>query len=443
MPAQARIQANVAECHAQGLGSRFCGNDVGWSEIPATGMTRCRLCGAALRHSLVDLGTTPLANALVTPEQAAYGPDPCWPLHVRVCAACLLAQVDTIVPPDTIFSDSYPYFSSVSAGWVAHARAFASQMCARFGFGAHSLVLEIASNDGYLLQHFAARGVPVRGIEPAAGVAAAAMARGIPTETAFFSEAFARRLALRADLVVANNVLAHVPDLAGFVAGIAHVLAPDGIASFEFPHLLRLIEGVQFDTIYHEHYSYLSLRVVEHVLTAAGLRAFDALELPTHGGSLRVLACRRGAPHAAQPGLAAVRAQERAAQLDSLAGYGGFAARVTAVQRGLAGFLAAARAAGRRVAAYGAAAKGCTLLNTSGVTARDIACVADRSPAKQGKLLPGCRIPIVAPAALLDAPPDDLLILPWNIADEIAREMAALRDAGTRLRIAVPALREV
>ena len=403
-------------------------------------LARCRLCGTELRHSLIDLGATPLANALVTPERAAQGPDPVWDLHVRVCACCKLAQVETVVPPGAIFAD-YPYFSSVSSSWVAHARRCAEAMIARFALGGRSLVLEIASNDGYLLQHFAARGIQVLGIEAAANVAAVANARGIPTETAFFDHALARRLAVRADLLVANNVLAHVPDLAGFVAGVARALAPQGVALFEFPHLLRLIESVQFDTIYHEHYSYLSLLVVERALAQAGLRAFDVIELPTHGGSLRVLACHDGAAHGAQPGLAAVRAQERDAGLHRLAGYGGFAARVAAVQRGLREFLAACRRDGRRVAAYGAAAKGCTLLNTSRVGAPDIAFVADRAPSKQGRLLPGCRVPIVAPEALQASPPDDLLILPWNIADEIAEELAALRRAGTRFWVAVPALR--
>ncbi len=325
-----------------------------------------------LARSLVDLGATPLANALLTPAQAAAGADRAWPLHVRVCERCLLVQVDTVVPPAEIFSD-YPYFSSVASSWVAHAARFCDEACARFGLDARSRVVEIASNDGYLLQHFVARGVPVLGIEPAANVAAVARARGIATEIGFFGEAFAADLAargVRADLVCANNVLAHVPDIAGFARGIARVLAADGVVSLEFPHLLRLIEGVQFDTIYHEHYAYLSLLVVERVLAQAGLRAFDVVTLPTHGGSLRVFACHAGAAFAALPGLAALRAEEAAAGLDRPDGYAGFAPLVAAVQRGLRAFLVGARAAGRRVAAYGAAAKGCTLLNTSGVTAR-------------------------------------------------------------------------
>jgi SAM-dependent methyltransferase len=398
-----------------------------------------------LTTTLVDLGATPLANAFVTPEQAAAHLDRAWPLHVRVCDACLLAQVDTVVPADSIFSD-YPYLSSFSSGWVAHARRFAEATIPRFGLGAGSLVMEVASNDGYLLRHFVAHGIPVLGIEPAANVAAVARAAGVATRVAFFGAETARILVgegVCADLIVANNVLAHVPDIAGFMAGLSTVLAPQGVATFEFPHVLRLLEGVQFDTIYHEHYSYLSLLVVERVLAGAGLRAFDVVALPTHGGSLRVYACHAAARHAGQPSVARVRAEERAAHLDRPDGYRGFAVRVAAVQREFRTFLAAGRAAGRRVAAYGAAAKGNTLLNTCGVGVADIACVADRNPAKQGRLLPGSHIPVVAPHALLRAAPDDVVILPWNIAEEIAGELAPLRKSGTRFWVAVPDLAQV
>ena len=406
---------------------------------------RCRLCAAALTRTLVDLGATPLANAFVTPAQAAAGLDRPWPLHVRVCDACLLVQADAAVPPEAIFAD-YAYFSSVSSGWVDHARRYARDMIARFALGPESLVLEVASNDGYLLQHFAASGVPVLGIEPAANVASVAQARGIATEVMFFGRQTARALAgrgVRADLIAANNVLAHVPDLAGFAAGIAAVLAPQGVATFEFPHLLRLLDGVQFDTIYHEHFSYLSLLVVERVLGAAGLRAFDVAELPTHGGSLRVFACHADAAHGAQAGLAAARALEQAAGLHRPDCYDAFAPKVAAVRRGFRAFLDRERAAGRRVAAYGAAAKGCTLLNTCGVGPSDILLVADRSGAKQGRLLPGSHIRVVAPDDLMQARPDDVVILPWNLADEIAGELAGLRAAGTRLWVAVPEMRGV
>ncbi len=403
---------------------------------------RCRLCRAALPTTLIDLGDMPLANALPTPAQAARGADPVYPLHVRLCHDCGLAQADDAVPPAEIFAD-YPYFSSVSASWVAHAAAFAGAVAARMALGRGATVLEIASNDGYLLQHFQARGIGVLGIEPAANVARVAVARGIPTRIAFFDRACAAALAgegLRAELVVANNVLAHVPDPGGFVAGIAAVLAPEGLVSIEFPHLLCLLAGVQFDTIYHEHLSYLSLGVVERMLSAAGLRACAVERLPTHGGSLRVFACHQAAHWPDGPGLAEVRDAEAAGLAAAAAG---FAARAAAVRCGLRRFLDAAAGAGRRVAAYGAAAKGATLLNACGVSAADIACVADAGTAKQGRLLPGCRVPIVAPARLRQARPDDILILPWNLADEIAADLADVAAAGTRLWVAVPALRRI
>ncbi len=410
-----------------------------------TAPPRCRLCAAAMHRTLIDLGSTPLANAFVTQAQADAGLDRAWPLHVRVCDACLLVQADAAVPPEAIFSD-YAYFSSTSASWVEHARRYAGDMIRRFGLTRASLVLEVASNDGYLLQHFAAAGMAVLGVEPAANIAAVARARGIPTEELFFGRQTARALAgrgVQADLIAANNVLAHVPDLLGFVAGFAKVLAPQGVATFEFPHLLRLLQGVQFDTIYHEHFSYLSLLVAEKLLAAAGLRAFDAEQLTTHGGSLRLFVCHRAASHAEQPGLAVVRALEHAGGLHRPATYDGFAPRVAAVQRGLQDFLAARRAAGRRVAAYGAAAKGNTLLNTSGIGPDQIAFVADASPAKQGRLLPGSHIPVVPPETLLRGGADDVVILPWNLASEVTGELAALRRTGTQFWVAVPELAAV
>ncbi len=403
----------------------------------------CRICGAALTRTLVDLGATPLANAFVTQAQAALGLDRAWSLRLRVCEVCLLAQLDTVVPPDGIFSD-YVYLSSVSSSWVEHARRYARTVIRRFGLHAESLVVEIASNDGYLLQHFVGEGIPVLGVEPAANIAAVARARGVPTEVAFFGTATARGMAgrgVRADLLVANNVLAHVPDITGFVGGMARVLAANGVATVEFPHLLRLIEDVQFDTIYHEHYSYLTLLVLERLLRAVGLRAFDVEELPTHGGSLRVYICHAGAAFAEQPGLAQVRAGERAARLDTPEGYAGFAPRVRQVQRAFRAFLAAERRAGRRVAGYGAAAKGSTLLNTCGVTEADMPFVVDNNPAKQFKLVPGCHIPVLPPDTLLREKPDNIVILPWNLAEEIACDLGPLRRQGTRLWVAIPELR--
>ena len=403
---------------------------------------RCRLCGAELRRSFVNLGATPLANSYLTPEQLARGEEPTYPLHARVCDSCLLVQVDETLPADAIFAADYAYFSSVSSSWLAHARRYAAAMTERFGLGPHSLVMEAASNDGYLLRHFVERGIPVLGIEPAANVAAAARAIGVPTEGAFFNAETAAGIAARhgqADLVAANNVLAHVPDLGGFVASFATVLKPDGVATFEFPHLLNLIRQVQFDTIYHEHYSYLSLLVVERVLAGAGLRAFDVERLPTHGGSLRVYACRESA----HPRLHAVRDLEADAGLDCPAAYKEMAPKVAAIVDAFQDFVARSQNSGARLAAYGAAAKGNTFLNACGLTAADILCVADRSPAKQGRFLPGSHIPVVPPDALAAQRPDDVLILPWNIAGEIAEELRPLRASGCRLWVAMPALREI
>lgn len=407
---------------------------------------RCRLCGAALTRSFVDLGSTPLANSYLTPDQLARGDERSYRLHARVCDRCLLVQVDEAPPPDAIFSADYAYFSSISSSWVAHARRYAKAMIERFHLGPDSLVMEVASNDGYLLRHFRDHGIPVLGIEPAANVAAAACAIGIPTEVAFFNEQTAGQIAAlhgRADLIAANNVLAHVPDLRGFVAGFVKILRPEGVATFEFPHLLNLIRRVQFDTIYHEHYSYLSLLVVERVLAEAGLRVFDAEQLPTHGGSLRVYACRVGARHATHPRLQEVRDLETEAGLDRPDTYDAMAPQVAAVIRGFREFVAAEKMSGRRLAAYGAAAKGNTFLNACGITAADILCVADRSRAKQGRFLPGSHLPIVTPDALAAPRPDDVLILPWNIADEIAGELRPLRADGCRLWVAMPVPREV
>jgi len=405
----------------------------------------CRICGTELRRSFVDLGSTPLANSFVTPAQAVIGLDRPWKLHVYVCEVCLLTQLGTVIPAEGIFAD-YAYLSSYSSSWVAHARRYAEAMIHRFRLHEDSLVIEVASNDGYLLQNFVAAGIPALGIEPAANVAEIAQNRGVPTEVAFFGADTARALAdrgLRADLLVANNVLAHVPDVVGFIKGVAIVLAQDGVATFEFPHLLRLIEDVQFDTIYHEHYSYFTLLVVERLLRSAGLRAFDVEQLPTHGGSLRVFACHAAAGFAEQLGVATVRKAERQAQLDRPEGYAGFAPRVARVQQEFRAFLAAEHAARRRVAGYGAAAKGSTLLNTCRVTEAEMLFVVDRNPAKQFKLMPGCHIPILPPEEMLREKPETIVILPWNLADEIAAELAPLREAGTRLWVAIPELRQV
>lgn len=402
----------------------------------------CRHCGAPLTRTLVDLGLSPLANSYVGLDQADT-PCPRYPLHARACDACYLVQVEDAVPASAIFSADYAYFSSFSDSWLAHCKAYAEMMVPRFGLGADSLVIEIASNDGYLLQYFKAQGVPVLGVEPAANVAAVAEAKGVPTRVEFFTEAFARKLVaegVRPALICSANVLAHVPDINDFARGLAALLQGDAVYTVEFPHLMNMIQKVQFDTIYHEHYTYLSLVSVERIFAAAGLRVFDVQALPTHGGSLRVFACRDGASHAAKPGLADMRAQEHAAALDRAAGYEGYDARVQKVRDDLLAFLRQAKADGKTVAAYGAAAKGNTLLNYAGVGPDLIAYCVDRNPAKQDTLLPGSHIRVYPVEHLRAARPDYVLILPWNLRDEVAGQLADLAALGTRFVVPVPAL---
>jgi hypothetical protein len=400
----------------------------------------CRFCQTPLVDTFLDLGAQPLANSYLTAEQLAAGTEAAYPLHVRVCRKCFLVQADDAVPADHIFDADYAYFSSYSTSWVEHARRYAVAMADRFGLGPDSLVVEVASNDGYLLQHFVAMDIPVLGVEPTANTAKAAIARGVPTEVAFFGEETGRRLAARgrADLMAANNVLAHVPDIADFVSGFRELLASEGAVTFEFPHLLNLIERVQFDTIYHEHFSYLSLLAVEQVLRARGLRPFDVELLPTHGGSLRLFACHMGSGHEETEALRDLRAREAAAGLGDIETYRGFAPRVEAVRASFRAFLAAEKQAGRRLCAYGAAAKGNTFLNYCRATPDDIEAVFDASPAKQGRFLPGSHIPILNPAAVRDLMPDDLLILPWNLKDEIMGQMAFITDWGGRFVTASP-----
>jgi hypothetical protein len=409
----------------------------------------CRFCKTPLVHTFLDLGDQPLANSYLTAEQLAAGAEASYPLHVRVCHSCFLVQADDAVPADAIFDDGYAYFSSYSTSWVEHAKRYAAAMTDRFGLGPESLVVEVASNDGYLLQHFVEMDIPVLGVEPTANTAQAAIARGVPTEVMFFGEQTGALLAARllaeggdrADLMAANNVLAHVPDIGGFVAGFREVLKDEGVLTFEFPHLLNLIEKVQFDTIYHEHYSYLSLLTVEQVLRANGLRPFDVERLTTHGGSLRLFCCHMGSGHEETDALAALRHEEHAAGLDRIESYAGFAPRVEAVRESFRDFLAAEKTGGRRVAAYGAAAKGNTFLNYCRTTSNDIEVVFDASPAKQGRFLPGSHLPILSPAQVRDVRPDDLVILPWNLKDEIMGQMAFIRDWGGRFVTASPETR--
>lgn len=397
----------------------------------------CRGCSAPLDDVFVDLGVSPLANAYPAPENLR-DPERFYPLCAYVCARCFLVQLPAHADPETIFGE-YAYFSSYADTWLEHARRFATDIIGRRRLGRDSLVLELASNDGYLLRWFQDAGVPVLGIEPARNVAAVARKAGIDTIAEFFGVALADRLVGQgrlADLVVANNVLAHVPDLHDFVGGIARVLAPKGIASIEFPHLMRMMERNQYDTIYHEHFSYFSLLALEPVFVAHGLRALSVEELSTHGGSLR-LTVGRGESDAT---IAALREAEREAGLHDLSTYQRFAERVRLNKRGLLRFLIDAAGDGRRVVAYGAPAKGNTLLNYAGIRTDLVEYTVDRNGYKQGKFLPGSRIPISGPERLLADAPDYLLVLPWNLIDEIREQMAPLAAKGTKFVVAIPEL---
>ena len=402
----------------------------------------CQACAAPLTRTLVDLGLQPLANSYI-PLDRADAPEPVFPLHARVCEHCLLVQVDSVSRPEDIFVD-YAYFSSFSDSWLAHCQAYVASMTERFGLGPHSRVVEIASNDGYMLQYFIAAGIPALGIEPAANVAATAIARGVPTKVAFFGRETAQRLVGQgwsADLLAAKNVLAHVPDINDFVAGIPILLKPDGVFTVEFPHLLNLIREVQFDTIYHEHYTYLSLLALRTIFERHGLTIFDVEKFPTHGGSLRVFAARNEGGRAIDDHVEAVLDEEIAAGLDRPEGYAGFGERVRAVGDGLRAFLDQARAEGALVVGYGAAAKGNTLFNYCGVTPDDVAFVVDRNPAKQDTLLPGSHIPVKSVEALDAARPDYVLILPWNLRAEIIAQLSEFAHGTGAFVTAIPQIK--
>lgn len=408
-----------------------------------TAAPACRFCGRPLRLTFADLGLSPLANSYVEPADLQKG-ERFFPLHVYLCEECLLVQLPEVESPEAIFSD-YAYFSSYSESWLRHARDYAEMAIARFGLGLESQVIEIASNDGYLLRWFRERGVPVLGIEPAANVAEAARALGIPSVVRFFGSDLARELAAegtRADLLVGNNVLAHVPALNDFVEGLRLLLAPTGVVTMEFPHLLRLMQEGQFDTIYHEHFSYFSFGTVRKVFAAHGLTLFDVEELPTHGGSLRIYA-RHEADLSKPVGerVSALLAKEEAAGLGRPETYLAFADRVRKVKRDLLRFLLDARDQGKTVAGYGAPAKGNTLLNYCGVRTDLLDYTVDLSPHKQGRYLPGVRIPIHAPERLRETRPDYVLILPWNLQDEIVKQMADVRSWGGRFVVAIPEVR--
>jgi 2-polyprenyl-3-methyl-5-hydroxy-6-metoxy-1,4-benzoquinol methylase len=392
-------------------------------------------------RTFVDLGMSPLCESYV-PEAKLDQAETFYPLHVRLCDGCLLVQLPAYVPGEEIFSD-YAYFSSYSDSWVAHAKRYAQEMTERLSLAPDSLVTEVASNDGYLLQHFDAAGIPVLGVEPAANVAEAARARGIRTEVQFLGADTGHQIAQRygrADLVAANNVFAHVPDIRGFAAGLRALVKDDGMVTLEFPHLLRLIERRQYDTIYHEHYSYLSLLTSSRALATAGLRVVDVAELGTHGGSLRVYA--RPEESAGEPAerVKAVLAEEESAGLHTAGGHDGFAPAVLKIKSDLLGFLLAAASEGRTVAGYGAPGKGNTLLNHCGIRSDLLSYTVDRGPFKQGKFLPGTHIPIYAPERLAETKPDYILVLPWNLRDEISRQLSYVGSWGGKLVFPIPEL---
>jgi C-methyltransferase C-terminal domain/Putative zinc binding domain/Methyltransferase domain len=404
----------------------------------------CRLCGASLTRTFVDLGMSPLCESYV-PADRLDEAEAFYPLHVRLCDNCLLVQIPAYVSGEHIFSD-YAYFSSYSDSWVAHAKRYARAMIGRLGLSADSLVTEVASNDGYLLQHFVAEGIPVLGVEPAANVAEAARAKGIPTVVRFLGAETGRQIADehgRADLVAGNNVFAHVPDIRGFAAGLRALVKDTGLVTLEFPHLLRLIERRQYDTIYHEHFSYLSLLTSSRALATAGLTVVDVDELDTHGGSLRVYA--RPEENAGEPTtrVKAVLDEEEYAGLHSVSGHAGFAGEVLQIKSDLLGFLLAAAGDGRTVAGYGAPGKGNTLLNHCGIRPDLLAYTVDRSPVKQGMFLPGTHIPIYAPERLAETRPEYILVLPWNLRDEISKQLDYVRSWGARLVFPIPSLEVV
>jgi SAM-dependent methyltransferase len=398
----------------------------------------CRFCNESLSRQFADLGVSPLSNAYLRGDQLDRM-EPFYPLTVYVCERCFLVQLPAVETPENIFGD-YAYFSSYSESWLEHARRYCAAMKGRLGLGAESQVIEIASNDGYLLQYFAQAGVPVLGIEPAANVAEVARTKGVDTIVKFFGVVTATELAAagrQADLLLGNNVLAHVPDINDFVAGMRVALKPNGTITMEFPHLMRLMIGNQFDTIYHEHFSYFSLLTVRQIFAAHGLTVFDVDELPTHGGSLRIYAAHADVAEL-RPSVAALEARELEFGLDRIDAYLRFAEQVRQTKRSLLQFLIRAKEEGKRVVGYGAPAKGNTLLNYCGVRTDFLDFTVDRSPHKQGLFLPGTRIPIHAPEKIAETKPDYVLILPWNLRDEIVKQMAHVRKWGGRFVVPIP-----
>ena len=403
-------------------------------------MAGCLFCSEPLRQTFVDLGMSPLCESFLTAEQVNQM-EPFYPLHVWICERCFLVQVEEYVRPEGIFTE-YAYFSSYSDSWLAHMRAYADMITARLGLGGQSKVVELGSNDGYLLQYFVAKGIPVLGVEPARNVAQTAIARGVPTVTRLFGRQTARELVaegVQADLVCGANVLAQVPDVNDFVGGIKLLLRPGGVVTVEFPHLMRLMAENQFDTIYHEHFAYFSFLTAERIFAAHGLTLFDVEELPTHGGSLRIYA--RHAEDASKPvgeRAAKLRAREESAGLDRLETYASFTEQVHETKRRLLEFLIGARRRGKRIAGYGAPGKGNTLLNYCGVRTDFVEYTVDRNPYKHGRFLPGTHIPIHPPEKIAETRPDYVLILPWNLKEEIMEQLAAIRSWGGQFVVPIP-----
>ncbi|WEK48983.1 MAG: class I SAM-dependent methyltransferase [Candidatus Kaistia colombiensis] len=414
------------------------------SRIKTPRFDRCRLCGADLRHIFVDLGMSPLCESFLSAEQC-NGVEAHFPLRALVCTECFLVQVPVYVQPAEIFGD-YAYFSSYSPSWVAHAERYCAAITCRLGLNERSSVVEIASNDGYLLQHFRPLGVPALGIEPAANVARAAIRRGIETRIEFFGSCLAQTLVSEgrtADLIIGNNVLAQVPDLHDFVAGIRILLNPEGVVTLEFPHLLRLMADAQFDTIYHEHFSYFSLLTLQGLAARHDLKIIDVEELPTHGGSLRVYLARRDAAWPQEPSVARILAEEKRFELDRIASYSAFSERVKRTKRDLLALLIGLRNAGKTICGYGAPGKGNTLLNYCGIGPDFLDFTVDRNPHKHGRFTPGMHIPILPVAAIDVARPDYVLILPWNLQAEIVIQMRHIEDWGGRFIVPIPAPRIV
>jgi 2-polyprenyl-3-methyl-5-hydroxy-6-metoxy-1,4-benzoquinol methylase len=400
----------------------------------------CRFCNGPLRQSFADLGMSPLANSYVSADKA-NAMEPFYPLHAYVCAECWLVQLQMYETGEHIFSD-YAYFSSFSDSWLAHAKAYTEKMRSRFGLGAGSQVIELASNDGYLLQYFKSAGVPVLGVEPARNVADEAIKKGIPTVVKFFGEQTARELVAEgktADLLLGNNVLAHVPGLNDFVKGMKIVLKPSGVITMEFPHLQKLVDECQFDTIYHEHFSYFSFITVEKVFAKHGITLFDVEELPTHGGSLRIYG--RHSEDSGKPvgeRVVALREREKRLGYAGLDLYRSFSRKVMATKRDILEFMIKVKREGKTVVGYGAPAKGNTLLNYCGIRTDMIDYTVDKSPHKQGHFLPGTRIPIYGPEKIRETKPEYLVILPWNLKDEIMSQMAHIREWGGKFVVCIP-----